>query len=30
MYVKRRGYSNNFNSWVNKYDVKNIYEKSCH
>ena len=22
MYVKWRGYSNNFNSWVNKYDVK--------
>ena len=18
------------NSWVNKYDIKNIYEKSCH
>ena len=22
MYVKWRGYSNNFNSWVNKYDIK--------
>ena len=31
MYVKWRGYSNNFNSWVNKSDIKNIYEKkSCH
>ena len=28
MYVKWRGYSNNFNSWVNKYDIKNIYEKT--
>ena len=27
MYVKWRGYSNNFNSWVNKYVIKNIYEK---
>ena len=27
MYVKWRGYSNNFNSWVNKSDIKNIYEK---
>ena len=31
MYVKWRGYSNNFNSWVTKYDIKNIYEKKpCH
>ena len=30
MYVKWRGYSNNFNSWINKYDIKNIYEKTCH
>ena len=30
IFVKWRGYSNNFNSWVNKYDIKNIYEKSCH
>ena len=30
MYVKWRGYSNNFNSWVNKYNIKNIYKKSCH
>ena len=30
MYVKWRGYSNNFNSWINKSDIKNIYEKSCH
>ena len=22
MYVKWRGYSNNFNSWANKYDIK--------
>ena len=22
MYVKWRGYSNNFNSWINKYDIK--------
>ena len=22
MYVKWRGFSNNFNSWVNKYDIK--------
>ena len=22
IYVKWRGYSNNFNSWVNKYDIK--------
>ena len=22
MYVKCRGYNNNFNSWVNKYDIK--------
>ena len=22
MYVKWTGYSNNFNSWVNKYDIK--------
>ena len=22
MYVKWRGYSNNFNSWVNEYDIK--------
>ena len=28
MYVKWRGYSNNFNSWINKYDIKNIYEKT--
>ena len=27
IYVKWRGYSNNFNSWVNKSDIKNIYEK---
>ena len=26
MYVKWRGYSNNFNSWTNKSDIKNIYE----
>ena len=30
MYVKWRGYSNNFNSWINKSDIKNVYEKSCH
>ena len=30
IFVKWRGYSNNFNSWVNKSDIKNIYEKSCH
>ena len=30
MYVKWRGYSNKFNSWINKSDIKNIYEKSCH
>ena len=31
MYVKWKGYSNNFNSLVNKSDIKNIYEKkSCH
>ena len=30
IFVKWRGYSNNFNSWVNKYDIKNVYEKSCH
>ena len=22
MYVKWRGYNNNFNSWLNKYDIK--------
>ena len=27
-YVKWRNYSNNFNSWVNKSDIKNIYEKT--
>ena len=31
MYVKWRGYSNNFNSWVNKSDIKKIFmKKSCH
>ena len=27
-FVKWRGYSNNFNSWVNKSDIKNIYDKT--
>ena len=31
IYVKWRGYSNNFNSWVNKSDIKKIFmNKSCH
>ena len=30
VFVKWRGYSNNFNSWVNKSNIKNTYEKSCH
>ena len=31
MYVKWRGYSNNFNSWVNKSDIKKTFmKKSCH
>ena len=28
MYVKWRGYSNNFNSWIDKNSVKNIYKKN--
>ena len=28
MYVKWREYNNNFNSWVNKSDIKNIYKKN--
>ena len=31
IFVKWRNYSNDFNSWVNKLDIKkNIYEKPCH
>ena len=29
-YVKWRNYDSSFNSWVNKSDIKNIYEKPCH
>ena len=28
-YVKWRNYDSSFNSWVNKSDIKNIYEKPC-
>ena len=27
-YVKWRNYDSSFNSWVNKSDIKNIYEKT--
>ena len=30
IFVKWRGYSNNFNSWVNKYDKKIFMKKPCH
>ena len=31
IFVKWRGYSNNFNSWVNKSDIKKIFmTKPCH
>ena len=30
IFVKWRNYDSSFNSWVNKSDIKNIYEKSCH
>ena len=31
IFVKWSGYSNNFNSWVNKSDIKKIFtKKPCH
>ena len=30
VFVKWRNYDSSFNSWVDKSDIKNIYEKSCH
>ena len=30
IFVKWRNYDSSFNSWANKYDIKNICEKSYH
>ena len=29
VYVKLRGYSNNFNLWINKYDIKKYVINLC-